>query len=70
MEKIYLVETWRKEPYDEVLEDDFTSESEAISYAKQVFEEEGVIYTKVFEVYTNSFSKRIKITEFNKSKNS
>ena len=53
-----------------MLEDDFTSENEAISYAKQVFEEVGVIYTKVFEINTNSFSKRIKITEFNKSKKS
>lgn len=58
----YLVETWRDQPTLEVLEDDFNTEYEALTYAQQVANLSGVMGTKVFALLEDGTL--IKIAEF------
>ena len=61
MEATYLVETWYGQPYNEVLEDDFDNEKEAVEYAEKVSHLLGVIKTKVFKLENEELTK---IAEF------
>jgi hypothetical protein len=46
----YLVETWRNQPYKEVLEDTFDFKKDAIDFAKATANLQGVEMTKVFKL--------------------
>ena len=61
MEVTYLVETWYGNPYNEVLEDDFDNEKEAVEYAEKVSHLLGVTKTKVFKLENEDLTK---IAEF------
>lgn len=61
MEEIYLVETWYDKPYNEVLEDDFDNEQDAIEYAEAVSHLLGVTKAKVFKLENEELTK---IAEF------
>ena len=61
MEVTYLVETWYGQPYNEVLEDDFDNEAEALEYAEAVSHLLGVSRTKVFKLENEELTK---IAEF------
>lgn len=61
MEATYLVETWYDKPYNEVLEDDFDNEAEALEYAKATSHLLGVTKTKVFKLENEELTK---IAEF------
>ena len=61
MEVTYLVETWYGNPYNEVLEDDFDNEKEAVEYAEKVSHLLGVTKTKVFKLENEELTK---IAEF------
>ena len=61
MEVTYLVETWYDKPYNEVLEDDFDNEKEALEYAEAVSHQLGVTKTKVFKLENEELTK---IAEF------
>jgi hypothetical protein len=63
----YLVETWRNQPYKEVLEDTFDFKKDAIDFAKATANLQGVEMTKVFKLevedkglYTKETLKKIK----------
>ena len=61
MEVTYLVETWYRQPYNEVLEDDFDNEAEALEYAETISHLSVVTKTKVFKLENEELTK---IAEF------